>query len=330
MAWKAFNTANGMILGERDSESATDYQTDALGSVVGTFGANGTLQNTYRYSGYGQQVSKSGNAPDSKFLWVGSWGYRSVTPLGFYVRHRHLAERAYWTTTDMAFPTQPSYVYALANPLNLIDPLGHSACPASCCTPENRQARINSVGGGNYDLCPDIGGLRKGCAAYLENLKILKGKDLEEICGKMHDAIEGRFKLCASAGSGGTVTLALVWCCCKASPSGGTQLEHCGQLCNSSATSSFNPCEMLCLVAHEQYHAKECAKRGQACNPMADDGMGWSEFNEPCAYKVQGKCLYEQFKDVCKGTGVKSGKTWGSLGHFGNWSECQVAAVNCI
>ncbi|MCC7433563.1 MAG: hypothetical protein IT363_02690 [Methanoregulaceae archaeon] len=139
MAWRAYNTVNGQILGETSSSGARplDYELDALGSVVGTIKTNGTLENTYRYAGYGQQVNKTGLGSDPRFLWVGSWGYRSSGLV--YVRERtYTAQSGRWTAIDPMWPLEPSYGYASASPATFADPSGLSiwwiGCHAPCAS----------------------------------------------------------------------------------------------------------------------------------------------------------------------------------------------------
>lgn len=55
MAFKNYYTMNGQLIGESGPEGAVDYQLDGLGSVIGTWRTRGTLQNQYRYLGYGQE-----------------------------------------------------------------------------------------------------------------------------------------------------------------------------------------------------------------------------------------------------------------------------------
>lgn len=126
MAWRAYNTVNGQLLGETASTGARplDYQLDALSSVVGTIKANGTLENTYRYAGYGQHVSKTGTGPDPNFLWVGGWGYRASS-LMIYVRERSLPTTfCYWTSVDVLWPNQGKYAYCNQNPAAHVDYYG--------------------------------------------------------------------------------------------------------------------------------------------------------------------------------------------------------------
>lgn len=146
MAWKAYNTINGQIMGEvsdAPGANATDYLTDALGSVVATV-SGGKLLNTYRWSGYGQQVLKTGIGPDPKFLWVGGWGYRASSSLA-YVRARHYSSaRASWTTVDPLWPWQRSNIYTV-NPVTQIDPTGTYV--ASCDDDWRPTATMNTICG---------------------------------------------------------------------------------------------------------------------------------------------------------------------------------------
>ncbi len=134
MAWKAYNTINGQIMGEvpdMPGVAATDYLTDALGSVVATV-SGGEILNTYRWSGYGQQVLKTGIGPDPKFLWIGGWGYRA----GYvsYVRNRHVSPQiAVWTSKDALWPQESAYAYVSGSAATLIDPLGLG--PGCICDP---------------------------------------------------------------------------------------------------------------------------------------------------------------------------------------------------
>ncbi len=124
MAWRAYNTVNGQILGETSATEArpVDYLTDALGSIVAT-ASKGTIQNTYRYAGYGQQVSKTGTGSDPKFLWVGGWGYR--VGMFTYVRARHYhAVSGAWSTVDLLWPEELAYSYVFAAVTVFVDPEG--------------------------------------------------------------------------------------------------------------------------------------------------------------------------------------------------------------
>ncbi len=131
MAFKSYQTMNGQLIGESGPEGTVDYQLDGLGSVIGTWRTTGTLQNQYRYSGYGQLVHKSGTGADPYFLWVGGWGYRTRGMV--YVRRRTYYEKAaVWTSVDPFWPDESAYGYALGNPSTQIDPTGESVAAILC------------------------------------------------------------------------------------------------------------------------------------------------------------------------------------------------------
>jgi hypothetical protein len=71
-------SANGRLLGENGPNGRVDYLTDALGSVTTTLNGSGAVLNQYRYKPSGALLSKTGTAPDPKFTWVGSQGYRQT------------------------------------------------------------------------------------------------------------------------------------------------------------------------------------------------------------------------------------------------------------
>lgn len=134
MAWKAYNTVNGMIMGETSATGArpTDYLTDALGSVVAT-ASKGTIQNTYRWAGYGQQVSKTGTSADPKFLWVGNAGSRRAGILQ-YNRLRHYSIFRFLSRVRQAewVLGEHPYAYALNNPSTFTDPSGLDPTLSDC------------------------------------------------------------------------------------------------------------------------------------------------------------------------------------------------------
>jgi hypothetical protein len=89
MAVTKYYTHNGMVIGESTGGVHTSYGPDALGSVVATY-AGGSPQNAYVRAPYGTQIQKTGTAPDPKFGWNGSSGYRNNARnySAFYVRAR--------------------------------------------------------------------------------------------------------------------------------------------------------------------------------------------------------------------------------------------------
>jgi RHS repeat-associated protein len=123
MAVKNYCTMNGQLIGEYEGTRSTDYILDGLGSVIATFRSTGTIQNQYRYSGYGQQVYRSGTGTDPYFLWVGGWGYRTRGMV--YVRRRTYYEQAaVWTSVDPLWPGESAYGYVRCFPTLSVDPSG--------------------------------------------------------------------------------------------------------------------------------------------------------------------------------------------------------------
>ena len=123
-----------MLLGESGPNGKVDYLTDALGSVTTTVNGTGAVLNEYRYKPYGAQLSKTGTAPDPKFTWVGSQGYRQtgLAHSDVYVRARHFSnEEGIWTTKDGIWPREHPYNYVNGRSTTSADPTGF-AMPACC------------------------------------------------------------------------------------------------------------------------------------------------------------------------------------------------------
>ncbi|MBZ0212949.1 MAG: hypothetical protein K8H99_04020, partial [Nitrospirae bacterium] len=130
-----YHTLNGELLGETGPGGRRFYGKDALGSVVATYDQNGTLENTYRYKPYGGLLSKTGSAPDPRFMWTGSTGSRTTgaSYAEQYNRARHYGSRqAGWTSVDPLWPRQEPYAYAQACPSTYTDSLGLSRDPWGC------------------------------------------------------------------------------------------------------------------------------------------------------------------------------------------------------
>ena len=131
-----YHTLNGELLGETGPGGRRFYGKDALGSVVATYDQNGTLENTYRYKPYGGLLSKTGSAPDPRFMWTGSTGSRTTgaSYAEQYNRARHYESRqAGWTSVDALWPFQAAYCYSDSAPTQQLDPSGYSTCREACC-----------------------------------------------------------------------------------------------------------------------------------------------------------------------------------------------------
>ena len=132
MGVTSYYSFGGEIIGEETGGVRRDYLTDALGSVTATVTGAGVVENTYRYKPYGEQLAKTGTGGDPKFLWNGRTGYRQMNnPFSsIYVRARHYATSSgRWTTGFRGglIRSVNDYLYALANPLEYVEPTGSYA-----------------------------------------------------------------------------------------------------------------------------------------------------------------------------------------------------------
>jgi hypothetical protein len=126
-----YATINGVLVGENGPNGTMYYHTDALGSVTMTSDQNGSVLNEYRYKPFGTVKTRTGTAPDPKFLWVGSLGYRQTGGLysDAYVRARHFRYlQGAWTGVDRLWPRQSAFSYGYASPVKVVDPTGLAGC----------------------------------------------------------------------------------------------------------------------------------------------------------------------------------------------------------
>jgi RHS repeat-associated protein len=127
--------AGDMLLGESGPNGKVDYLTDALGSVTTTVNGTGAVLNKYRYKPSGALLSKTGTAPDPKFTWVGSQGYRQTGLLlsDAYIRARHFSSLVgSWSSCDPLWPKTKAYTYVSGRPVLVTDPSGLAGGGCSC------------------------------------------------------------------------------------------------------------------------------------------------------------------------------------------------------
>jgi len=170
MAVTNYFSANGRLLGENGPNGRVDYLTDALGSVTTTVNGSGAVLNRYRYKPSGALLSKTGTAPDPKFTWVGSRGYRQ-TSLAFsdaYVRARHFSSLiGCWSSVDPRWPMQRPYSYVVSNPSTGVDTAGSW----TNCT-DNQLITCNIFCAGHHckstqcTVIPLLGVIACGCWPY--------------------------------------------------------------------------------------------------------------------------------------------------------------------
>lgn len=136
-----YYTVNGEIIGEQTTgQERIDYLTDPLGNVTATIDQNAKVLNRYTYKPFGEVLSKTGTAPDPKFLWVGAHGYRQTGKkyAEVYIRARSYDTRTgRWTSRDPLWPRQPGYIYAASSPVVFSDPSGRE------CNATNIRVRLD-------------------------------------------------------------------------------------------------------------------------------------------------------------------------------------------
>jgi hypothetical protein len=128
------------------------YHTDALGSVTMTTDQNGDVLNEYRYKPFGTVKTKTGTAPDPKFLWVGSLGYRQTGRIysDAYVRARHYGYlQGAWTSVDPLWPREGAFVYVSWEIVSASDPTGlgnYDTSGLTCfCTEQYAAMQVSGI-----------------------------------------------------------------------------------------------------------------------------------------------------------------------------------------
>ncbi len=121
-------TLDGEILAEEAiGGSPRCYATDMLSSVINTFSASGSLENSYKFSPFGDIATKTGAASDPAYMWIGGFGYRATNRdhCSHYIRARHLSSsESRWTSVDPLWPDQQAYTYVGCAPTSFADPPG--------------------------------------------------------------------------------------------------------------------------------------------------------------------------------------------------------------
>ncbi len=125
-------------MGEHTGSDVRFYSRDALGNTRAIVDGKGTVINTYAYKPYGEVVIGQirNSSVDPRFLWVGSWGYRSTFQLWqtHYVRARHYSNPlGAWTTRDPLWPSEPGWRYVDGRVMSSADPTGLACSPPDPC-----------------------------------------------------------------------------------------------------------------------------------------------------------------------------------------------------
>jgi RHS repeat-associated protein len=119
--------ANGVAIAQKTGSTRTDYLTDGLGSITATKNQSQQIVNTYRYKPSGELLTKTGAAPDPRFMHAGNSGSQHTAR--YYAEqynwHRHYgSKQGQWTSVDPIWPMEKPYRYGESNPTTYIDPNG--------------------------------------------------------------------------------------------------------------------------------------------------------------------------------------------------------------
>src|SRR5665213_1217668 len=246
-----YYSVNGNLLGEATNGIETSYIPDALGSTTQTITSAG-FQNQYVYSPYGRPVSKTGTAPDPRFMWNGRTQSRT-TGCAYaeqFNQLRHYSSSAkQWTSSDPLWLRNPDidpYSYADCRPISATDPFGLSPCfaPADCCATMMRDAESSCVSPNTFSTTPPIthhgNCTSASCHSIRERLRTTTIPNCLGMCKKVGVAGTGSYPK-------GPVDWAAETLCCDN--------RFCGVVwCVHPGYGDNDPCVTNCLLKHEQEH----------------------------------------------------------------------------
>ena len=124
MSVTTYTTVNGQILCQSKDGVVSHFVSDPLGSVVMVRDNSGNTVYEAEYDPYGNVESETGTNP-SEFGYVGTLGYVKDSASSLYVRARYLLTNlGRWLTKDPLWPSEPGFVYAGADSIGFVDPVG--------------------------------------------------------------------------------------------------------------------------------------------------------------------------------------------------------------
>jgi RHS repeat-associated protein len=295
-----YYSVNGILLGEATSGTETTYIPDALGSATQTITSAG-VRNTYDYSLYGRQISKTGTDPDPGFLWNGRTQSRATgrAYAEQYNRRRHVGSTtAQWTTVDPTWPRIFAYSYCRSTPIGCIDPTGMvpacdgvtRPCPDGPCppltplspptTPCNAQGEAGQISGQlafNY------------CQAFRE---CNPGDPVPYFC---NDVQTYPPEVYVSSGGKSDLAIAVTYCC-------GDGVGTCkGVVTSGNAWGAIGSCLQKCAYEHESKHVADCgtvygtsaktSASGNSASQASSTRLQYSEWTECAGYCASYNCL---------------------------------------
>lgn len=116
----------GALIGQRIATASYYYLFDRLGSVVAMTDSGGNAVNRYVYDPYGNALTGTVQAVNNPWQFAGGYkdGFSGFIKFG---TRYYDPVVGVWTQTDPSGQDANGYLYAVANPTNLIDPTGLAA-----------------------------------------------------------------------------------------------------------------------------------------------------------------------------------------------------------
>ncbi len=136
---------DGPVVGQIVNGAAYYFLTDLRGSIVKVTDINGNVQNTYEYDPYGTLLHSTGSV-QNPWRYAGAY-YDWQTGLYKMGARYYNSTDARWTQLDPS-GAEAGYVYAAANPVNLVDPSGYAPLPSTLLNETAAGCVAGGVSGG--------------------------------------------------------------------------------------------------------------------------------------------------------------------------------------
>lgn len=146
-------TGSGQIISQWQKGETYWYHQDGLGSTILVTDESGRTRNRYEYDEYGNLLAGTVEEIVNRYTYTGQ-AWDSAAGLYYYKARyynpmvgRFLTQDSYKGSAWQPW-TQNLYVYVSNNPVNLVDPTGHSACPSEGPCQEAVRTTLTVIQGG--------------------------------------------------------------------------------------------------------------------------------------------------------------------------------------